>query len=48
MKQPDKKLVLENGSEFYGFGFGADRPAVCEIVFNTGVVGYQEILSDLF
>ena len=47
MKQPDKKLVLENGSEFYGFGFGADRPAVCEIVFNTGVVGYQEILSDL-
>ena len=47
MKQPDKKLVLENGSEFYGFGFGANRTAVCEIVFNTGVVGYQEILSDL-
>ena len=46
MKQPNKKLVLENGCEFEGYGFGADRNSVCEIVFNTSVVGYQEILSD--
>ena len=46
MKRPEKKLVLENGLEFYGIGFGADRRRVCEIVFNTSVVGYQEIISD--
>jgi len=43
MKAFTKKLVLENGREFYGYGFGADREAVLEIVFNTAVVGYQEI-----
>ena len=41
-----KKLVLENGSEYYGFGFGADVDRVFEVVFNTSMVGYQEILSD--
>lgn len=46
MKAFTKKLVLENGREFYGYGFGADREAVLEIVFNTAVVGYQEIMSD--
>ncbi len=46
MKPFDKKIVLENGLEFYGYGFGADREAVNEIVFNTSMVGYQEILSD--
>lgn len=46
MKPFDKKIVLENGLEFYGYGFGADREAVDEIVFNTSMVGYQEILSD--
>ena len=46
MKRPEKKLVLENGLEFCGTGFGADCRRVCEIVFNTSVVGYQEILSD--
>ena len=42
----EKKLVLENGREFYGKGFGADRMQAAEIVFNTSVVGYQEVLSD--
>lgn len=42
----DKKLVLESGQEFYGIGFGADREAINELVFNTSMVGYQEILSD--
>ncbi len=46
MKAYTKKIVLENGREFYGYGFGADREAVNEIVFNTSVVGYQEIMSD--
>ena len=46
MKPFTKKIVLENGEEFYGYGFGADREAVNEIVFNTSMVGYQEILSD--
>ena len=46
MIRPAKKLVLETGQEFYGTGFGADCRKVCEIVFNTSVVGYQEIISD--
>ncbi|MDY3979624.1 MAG: glutamine-hydrolyzing carbamoyl-phosphate synthase small subunit [Tidjanibacter sp.] len=46
MKPFTKKLVLEEGSEFYGYGFGADRVSVTELVFNTSMVGYQEILSD--
>lgn len=46
MKPYTKKIVLENGREFYGYGFGADREAINEIVFNTSMVGYQEIVSD--
>lgn len=42
----NKKIVLENGYEFFGYGFGADREAINEIVFNTSMVGYQEIISD--
>ena len=42
----NKKIILENGQEYYGFGFGYDEDKVCEIVFNTSMVGYQEILSD--
>lgn len=38
--------MLENGSEFVGTGFGAGEGKVCEVVFNTSVVGYQEIISD--
>ena len=46
MKPFTKKIVLENGREFYGYGFGADREAINEIVFNTAMVGYQEMISD--
>lgn len=42
----NKKIVLENGYEFFGYGFGADIEAINEIVFNTSMVGYQEIMSD--
>ena len=41
MKPYNKKIVLENGCEFYGGGFGADKGARNGIVFNTSVVGYQ-------
>lgn len=46
MKPYDKKLVLDDGTELYGYGFGADRESMCELVFNTSMVGYQEIISD--
>lgn len=46
MKPYNKKIVLENGQEFYGYGFGSNREAINEIVFNTSMVGYQEIVSD--
>ena len=42
----NKKIILEDGSEYYGRSFGADNERVCEIVFNTSMVGYQEIISD--
>lgn len=46
MKPYDKKIILENGKEFYGYGFGSNKQAINEIVFNTSMVGYQEIISD--
>ena len=39
-------LALEDGSIFRGYAFGAGRDTVGEVVFNTGMTGYQEILSD--
>jgi carbamoyl-phosphate synthase small subunit len=39
-------LVLEDGSVLEGMGFGAKEPAVGEIVFNTSMSGYQEIITD--
>ncbi len=40
------KLYLENGSSFEGESFGANVPVSGEVVFNTGMVGYVETLSD--
>ncbi|MGR8931101.1 MAG: glutamine-hydrolyzing carbamoyl-phosphate synthase small subunit [Gammaproteobacteria bacterium] len=39
-------LVLEDGTEFHGISIGADGCSVGEVVFNTALTGYQEILSD--
>ena len=39
-------LVLEDGTEFHGITIGADGCSVGEVVFNTALTGYQEILSD--
>jgi carbamoyl-phosphate synthase small subunit len=40
------KLVLEGGTEFRGESFGALKAVSGEVVFNTGMVGYTEILTD--
>ena len=40
------KLVLSNGIVFPGLSFGASGTAVGEIVFNTGMTGYQEVITD--
>src|SRR6476469_5903372 len=39
-------LVLEDGRTFEGVSFGADGEAFGEMVFNTSMTGYQEILTD--
>ncbi|MGV2433698.1 MAG UNVERIFIED_CONTAM: hypothetical protein LVT10_01370 [Anaerolineae bacterium] len=39
-------LVLEDGRTFSGVGFGAVGVKTGEIVFNTSMTGYQEILTD--
>ncbi len=39
-------LVLEDGTIFEGEAFGAPGPALGEVVFNTGMTGYQEVLTD--
>ena len=39
-------LVLEDGSMYRGIAFGAQADAVFELVFNTSMTGYQEILTD--
>ena len=43
---PDALLVLEDGSVFAGTGFGAEGETFGEAVFNTGMAGYQEVLTD--
>lgn len=42
----DRKIIMEDGSEYPGYGFGAEGERVLEVVFNTSMVGYQEIVSD--
>ena len=39
-------LALEDGSVFYGSGFGKEKFDVGELVFNTSMSGYQEIITD--
>ena len=39
-------LVLEDGTVFHGVSIGADGCSVGEVVFNTAMTGYQEIISD--
>ena len=39
-------LALKDGSVFYGYSIGYDGITTGEVVFNTSMTGYQEILSD--
>jgi carbamoyl-phosphate synthase small subunit len=45
-KKKLSKLILEDGSTFQGYLFGSKRTVTGEVVFNTGMVGYPESLSD--
>ncbi|MWC27412.1 carbamoyl phosphate synthase small subunit [Paenibacillus sp. MMS18-CY102] len=40
------RLLLEDGTLFTGLAFGAEGQSTGEVVFNTGITGYQEVLSD--
>ena len=42
----NKQLILEDGTVYKGYAFGADIESVGEVVFNTAMTGYQETLSD--
>ena len=42
----NRKIILEDGTEYYGSSFGAGGDRILEIVFNTSMTGYQEIMSD--
>ncbi len=43
---PTACLALADGTIFYGQGFGAVGETVAELVFNTAMTGYQEIMTD--
>lgn len=45
-RHPKALLALENGTYFFGRSAGAEGEAFGEVVFNTSMVGYQEIVSD--
>ena len=42
----DALLLLEDGSFFFGTGFGGELESAGEVVFNTGMVGYPESMTD--
>ena len=44
--KPTACLALADGTVFYGHGFGAAGQTVAELVFNTAMTGYQEIVTD--
>jgi len=46
IEPPKMKLVLEDGTTMVGTSFGAARAAAGEVVFNTGMSGYVETLTD--
>lgn len=43
----ERYLILEDGTVYEGLGFGGDTYNIGELIFNTGMSGYQEVLSDL-
>ena len=45
-KKPTGALILNDGTIFKGFGFGATGRSSGEVCFNTAISGYQEIMTD--
>lgn len=41
-----RRLILEDGTVFEGIGFGNQNEVAGELIFNTGMTGYQEVISD--
>lgn len=41
-----RKLILEDGTVFIGQSFGWNCETIGEIVFNTSMTGYQEVITD--
>ena len=39
-------LILDDGTVFHSFSFGAEKPVSGEVVFNTAMTGYPESLTD--
>jgi carbamoyl-phosphate synthase small subunit len=46
LKQKSAKIALEDGRIFSGFSFGTEGERTGEVVFNTSLSGYQEVLTD--
>lgn len=46
LKSKSARLCLEDGTQFEGYSFGAERCALGEVVFNTAMTGYPESLTD--
>ena len=42
----NKKIVFTDGKVIEAKGFGSNRKVISEIIFNTSMVGYQEIVTD--
>ena len=40
------KLILKSGEIFSGVNFGSSEPKIGELIFNTAMTGYQEIITD--
>ena len=46
MKKAPSYLMLETGDLYSGFGYGAKKNSIGELVFNTSTTGYQEVITD--
>ena len=46
MMPKERYLILNDGSVYQGYGFGYESEAIGEVVFNTSMTGYQEMLTD--
>ena len=46
LEKKSAALILEDGSRFDGYSFGAELPTTGEVVFNTAMTGYPESLTD--